>query len=105
GDGDGGEPRLEMYCNLVDRAGIDILGLINSTALPHIKAKYGAENLPGGLAGADPDYRQLALDAVKYVYEAAGDKVDIVGMGGINSADTALNMIKHGASAVAVNTA
>lgn len=105
GDGDGGEERLEMYCRLVERTGLDIIGLINTTSLERIKARYGAADLPGGLAGADPEYQQLALDSVRYVYEAVGDKVDIVGMGGINSPERALRMIKAGASAVGINTA
>ena len=105
GDGDGGEERLEVYCKLVTEEGLEVLELINTTALAHIKAKYGAAELPGGLAGADPDYHQLALRTVKYVYEAVGDKVDIIATGGVNGPEPAIAMIRFGASAVGVNTA
>ena len=105
GDGDGGEERLEMYCRLVERTGLGILSLINSTALERIKVKYMAADMPGGLAGSDPEYQQLALDSVRYLYEGVGDRVDIIGMGGVDSADQAVRMFKAGASAIGVNTA
>jgi dihydroorotate dehydrogenase len=104
GDGDGGEERLDMYARLAEATNLDYFELINTTALERIKAKYGAEKLPGGLAGADPDYQQLALNAIRYIYEAVGDKVDIIGMGGVNSPDQAFKMIKAGASAIGINT-
>lgn len=104
GDGDGGEERLDMYCRIALEAEI-ALELINTTALKQIKDKYGAGDLPGGLAGADPDYQQMAVEAVRYVYEAVGDKVDIIGMGGVNSPEQALKMIRAGASAIGINTA
>jgi dihydroorotate dehydrogenase len=47
----------------------------------------------------------LALGSVRYVYEAVGDKVDIIGMGGIDSAEQAMKMIRAGASAIGINTA
>lgn len=105
GDGDGGEERLEMYSGLAIATDLDYLELINTTSLAHIKAKYGAEDLPGGLAGADPDYQKLAVDSVKYIYEAVGDRVDIIGMGGVNSMAQAMRLIRAGASAIGINTA
>lgn len=104
GDGDGGEERLEMYCRLAQEAELDYLELINTTARTDIKAKYNASALPGGLAGADPDYQDMAASAVKYVYEAIGDKTDIIGMGGVNNAERALVLIRNGASSVGINT-
>jgi dihydroorotate dehydrogenase len=106
GDGDGGEERLEMYCKWAEyrEEAIDAFELINTTALPHIKARYGAEVLPGGLAGADEEYQQMALDAVRYVYEAVGDRMDIIATGGCNSGEQAFKFIKAGASAVGINT-
>jgi dihydroorotate dehydrogenase len=104
GDGDGGTDRLDMYCEIALRTGVN-LELINTTALRHIKEKYGAADLPGGLAGADPDYQQLAEDSVRYVFEAVGDKVDIIGMGGVNSGERAMKLVEAGASALGINTA
>ncbi len=103
-DGDGGEQRHDSIIEVLLRAEADGAELINSTALATIKSKYGVEDLPGGMAGADPDYQQMALDSVKYVYEAAGDRLAIHGMGGINSAEQNLRMIRAGASATSINT-
>ncbi len=102
GDGDGGEERMDMYCQLAIERLVNIYSFINTTAKREIKAKYGAEELPGGLAGADPDYQQMAVDTVRYVYEEVGDKVDIIGLGGVNSGRQAMKLMKVGASATAV---
>jgi dihydroorotate dehydrogenase len=107
GDADGGEERLDMYCRLTQALGIEIIELINTTALPNIKSRYGLENRPGGLAGADAEYRKMALDSVSYVYNAIGDKTDIIGVGGIGVGEVwtpPLQMIRAGASAVSVNS-
>lgn len=109
GDGDGGEKRLDSYARLVeysDKGTFDAFELINTTGLDHIKERYGLpKQFPGGLAGADPEYQQMALDAVKFVYERVGGRVDIIGVGGINSGAQALKMIEAGASALSINTA
>ncbi len=104
GDGDGGEERLDMYARLATALGIEVFELINTTGLVKIKSKYDVENLPGGLAGADEDYQQLAVDSVRYMYEAVGDKTDIIGVGGINGPERGLRMVRAGASAISINT-
>jgi dihydroorotate dehydrogenase len=103
GDGDGGEQRLETYCELIDSTGLPIISLINTTALENIKAKYGAANKPGGLSGGDPEYQQMAVDAVRFVYEAKGDKVDINAHGGIagpQANEQAIRLIRAGGSSL-----
>jgi dihydroorotate dehydrogenase len=105
GDGDGGTERLDMYCEVALQTGLSYLELINTTAIPEIKARYGAADLMGGLAGADPEYQRMAAEAVAYVYTAIGDKVDVMGMGGVNSLAQAERLIRAGASGVGVNTA
>lgn len=104
GDGDGGEERLDMYCRLAQATELNYLELINTTALPHIKGKYVSLERPGGLGGSDPDYQDLALWAVRYVYESVGDKTDIMGMGGVNSPERAMKMVRAGASGIGINT-
>lgn len=104
GDADGGLKRLDMYCRLAEATGTH-LELINTTANPGIKAKYHADGLPGGLAGADPDYQVMATQAVSYAYQQVGDKVNIIGVGGIDTPMRARAMIEAGASAVSINTA
>lgn len=102
GDADGGKDRLDMYCRLAVETGI-VLELINTTNLKKIKAKYKAEHIRGGLAGADPDYQQMAIDAIAYVYEETG--AEIIGMGGVDSGTQALKLLKVGASAIGINSA
>jgi len=103
GDADGGEKRLDIYSGLVNEFDI-IMELINSTGMPRLKAKYGAEDLPGALAGGDTEFQQMAEDAVRYVYEATGG--DIIGVGGVGvgRSDQAVRLIRAGASALSVNT-
>lgn len=105
GDADGGTDRLDMYCQLAEEGMVDAFELINTSARPDLKQKYGAEDMPGGLAGADADFRDMAVAAVRYVYEAVGDKVDIIGCGGIGQdSDQAVRLVRAGASAVGINT-
>ncbi|MDB5170357.1 MAG: dihydroorotate dehydrogenase [Candidatus Saccharibacteria bacterium] len=72
-----------------------------------LKAKYGIRwaREAGGLSGADPEYRKRATATVRHIHEEAGDKLTIIGVGGVDSAETALEKIKAGASAVQVVTA
>jgi dihydroorotate dehydrogenase len=72
-----------------------------------LKAQYGNRwaNEAGGLSGADPTFRSRATETVRHIYEAAGDKLAIIGVGGVDSAATALEKIQAGASAVQVVTA
>ena len=72
-----------------------------------LKAIYGVRwtHQDGGLSGADPGFRKRAIATVRYMYENAGDRLAIIGAGGIDSAATALNMMRAGASAVQVVTA
>jgi dihydroorotate dehydrogenase len=109
GDGDGGTARWDIYCELSRQTGCH-WELINTTGLERIKAKYGAKDVAGGLAGADPDYRKLGVDAVSYVYNQVGDKIDIIGAAGVGGPeyekgdDQAMALLRGGASAVEFNT-
>jgi dihydroorotate dehydrogenase (NAD+) catalytic subunit len=58
-------------------------------------------NIPGGLTG--PAIKPIAI---KLVWEAAkAVKIPIIGMGGIQSSDDAIEFLMAGATAVAVGTA
>lgn len=109
GHGDLGERQWEYYCRWAEYREdyFDAFELINTTRLPHIWAKYGInpDSLGGGLAGADPDYQQLALDATTYVYEAIGDRFDIITTGGINSGPQLVKALESGGSAGGINSA
>lgn len=72
-----------------------------------LKAEYGPRwgEEAGGLSGADPTYRQLATTVVRYLYEQAGDRLEIIGAGGVDTAEAVLDKLRAGASAVQVVTA
>ncbi|MDR0968324.1 MAG: dihydroorotate dehydrogenase [Holosporaceae bacterium] len=85
----------------VESAGTDAISLINTPLGMKIdikKKKPALGNVFGGLSG--PAIRPIA---VRMVYQVAGAvKVPIIGMGGITTAEDALEFIMAGASAVSV---
>jgi dihydroorotate dehydrogenase (NAD+) catalytic subunit len=88
----------------VEAGGADAISLINTITGMKIdinKKTFALANKTGGLSG--PAIHPVA---VRMVYEAAhAVKLPIIGMGGIASAEDAIEMILAGASAVAVGTA
>ncbi len=78
----------------------------NTTINPDIKAKYGERwrDEAGGLSGDDTDYRKMATEKVAYIYRETKGKIDIIGVGGVKDAQTALEKIKAGAKVVQVVT-
>ncbi len=85
-------------------SGADVLSLINTLLGMSIdinKRRPRLANVTGGLSG--PAIRPVAVRIVWQVYRATG--LPIIGMGGIMSADDAIEFMLAGASAVAVGTA
>ncbi len=78
----------------------------NTADIPEMKAKYGERwrNQPGGLSGDDIEFRRLATDNISYIYKNAGKELEVIGVGGINDVDTALEKIKAGAKALQIVT-
>ena len=87
-----------------ESGGADALSLINTITGMKIdihKRKFTLANKTGGVSG--PAIHPIA---VRMVYEAAGAvKIPVIGMGGIQSAEDAIEMILAGADAVSVGTA
>mgnify|MGYP001108919083 CR=1 FL=1 len=87
-----------------EAAGADAISLINTITGMKIdinRRKFALANKTGGLSG--PAIKPVA---VRMVYQAANAvKIPIIGMGGIASAEDALEFILAGATAVAVGTA
>ncbi len=86
-------------------AGSDGLSLINTllgTAIDVRKRKFRLANITGGLSG--PAVKPVALRCVWQVHRALPD-VPLIGMGGIMSANDAIEFLLAGATAVAVGTA
>jgi dihydroorotate dehydrogenase len=90
-----------------NEASADGLIVANTYSGSDLKAAYGPRwaNRPGGLSGADSRYRKKTTNTVKFFYEESGDTLAIIGVGAVDSADTALEKIEAGASAVQVVTA
>ncbi len=79
----------------------------NTTTNPDIKAKYGEmwKNEAGGISGDDSVYRRMATEKVAHIYRETKGAIEIIGVGGIKDAETALEKIKAGAKVVQVLTA
>lgn len=79
----------------------------NTTNNPDIKGRYGDQwrDEPGGLSGDDPVFRKMSTTAVAHIFEVAGDKLTVIGVGGVKNAETAWEKIAAGATAVQLNTA
>lgn len=86
-----------------EAAGADAISLINTITGMKIdinRRKFALANKTGGLSG--PAIKPVA---VRMVYQAANAvKIPIIGMGGIASAEDALEFIMAGATAVSVGT-
>lgn len=88
----------------VEAAGADAISLINTVAgmAIDLRARRAVfDRQVGGLSG--PAIKPVALYAVHRVYQAV--KVPLLGMGGIYSAQDALEFMLAGATAVALGTA
>lgn len=88
--------------------GADVLSLVNTftaMAIDIHKRRPRLANVTGGLSG--PAIKPIALHMVSRVYRnvTRGTKVQIVGMGGVQTWQDALEFTLAGASAVAIGTA
>lgn len=79
----------------------------NTTIRSDLKAKYGERwrDQMGGLSGDDIDFRRMATEKVAHIYRETGGKMEIIGVGGIKDAKTALEKIQAGARVIQVVTA
>jgi len=94
---------VEIASTVVD-AGADILSLVNTfpgMAIDIKKRKPILANVIGGLSG--PAIKPIALKLVHDVSNAV--KVPVIGMGGIMTANDAIEFMLAGASAVQIGTA
>ncbi|HBQ28054.1 MAG TPA: dihydroorotate dehydrogenase [Desulfotomaculum sp.] len=96
--------RIEIIAQAVAQAGADALSLINTVLGMAIDLKERRPilgNIFGGLSG--PAIKPVAIRAVWQVFEEVS--LPIIGMGGIFTAQDALEFIMAGAKAIAVGTA
>ena len=97
-------PNIALFAKAAEDAGSDALAVTNSfpaMAIDIHTRKPKLANITGGLTG--PAIKPIAI---KLVWEAAkAVKIPIIGMGGIQNADDAIEFLMAGATAVAVGTA
>jgi dihydroorotate dehydrogenase len=86
------------------QTGIAGLIIANTTSSDPIKAKYGKQGELGGLSGNDWEYRAMVQRLAAETYERAGDKLGIIRVGAISTAEHAVEAMAVGASAVQVVT-
>ena len=95
---------ISEMARAAEAGGADAVSLINTLTGMKIdihKRAFALANKTGGLSG--PAIHPIA---VRMVYEAAhAVKIPVVGMGGIASAEDAIEMILAGATAISVGTA
>ena len=95
---------ITQMAQQVEAAGADAVSLINTLLGMKIDLRRRRPflgNTVGGLSG--PAIKPVALRMVWQVYQKV--KIPIIGMGGITSAEDALEFIMAGASAIAIGTA
>ena len=95
---------IKVMAKSVEDAGADIISLINTITAMAIDIKTRRPklaNITGGLSG--PAIRPVAVRMVWEVAQAVN--IPIIGMGGIMTADDAIEFILAGASAIQVGTA
>lgn len=90
----------------VIEAGATGISAINTTLGMAIDPETGRPRIAntfGGLSG--PAIRPMAVRAVHQLHRALGPEVPIIGMGGIRTVEDAVEIIRAGASMVAIGTA
>lgn len=95
---------IAYMAQAVEAAGADAVSLINTLTGMKIdvkKRKFALANKTGGLSG--PAVHPVAVRMVYQVAQAV--KIPIIGMGGVMSAEDALELMLAGATAVSVGTA
>jgi len=97
---------IKKFARICVEAGADGLSLINTLLAMKINVEKMKPELSiktGGLSG--PAILPIAVRMVYQVYEEVGNRVPIIGVGGISKTEDALEHILAGASAVQVGTA
>lgn len=95
---------ITVMAKAAEAGGADVLSLINTLTGMKIdinRRTFAIANKTGGMSG--PAVKPVAL---RMVYETANAvKIPIIGMGGISTAEDALEFIMAGATAVSIGTA
>lgn len=91
------EDDIVPICRQLTAHGVDAIAVSNTTlARPHLRERDGKQG--GGLSGR-PLFERSTIMLAK-VHEATGGKVPLIGIGGIDSGETALAKIEAGATLI-----
>lgn len=94
---------IKTMARAVEEGGADGITMINTLTAMRIDLKTGRPLLANGTGGlSGPAIRPVAIRMIHEVYQTV--KIPIIGMGGIASAEDALEFLYAGASAVAIGT-
>ncbi|MCU0761022.1 MAG: quinone-dependent dihydroorotate dehydrogenase [Steroidobacteraceae bacterium] len=97
------EPAIAAIVGLIQRSGLDGVIATNSTVSRQYVGGLEHANEAGGLSGAP--LRHLSLHVVRQLRQRLGPAFPIIGVGGINSPQAALEMRVAGADLVQLYTA
>lgn len=96
---------LDEILEIIEKLGLDGIVAINTT-IKRDDLSIGREQIEqlgdGGLSGKPLTYR--ALETVNYIRQHTGGRLPVIGVGGIMTAEDAINMINAGATLVQVYT-
>jgi dihydroorotate dehydrogenase len=99
---------LDMILGTCIEHGISGIVDTNTTISEKLKARYGWYGQDGGVSGNDPEYRRLATERMKHITrETRGMSQPFhrIGVGAINSAESAVERLEAGAEILQVVTA
>lgn len=97
--------QIDEIIQLVFETGLDGIIATNTTTDRECLITNGAEIThigPGGLSGYP--LKKRALEVISYICKQSGNKIPVIGVGGIIEPEDAVDMIKAGASLVQVYT-
>lgn len=97
---------IDDLLGVVIDSGISGVIATNTSDNRALKRKYGVkwEGLPGGISGNDSEYRSLSTSIISHIYRTVGGKLEIIGVGGVSDAASALEKLRAGAKALQVVT-
>jgi dihydroorotate dehydrogenase len=96
-----GEDEIEAICAQLTVHGVDGIAVSNTT-LSRPGLHGGASREGGGLSGTPLFHRSTVM--LGRVYQATGGKIPLIGIGGIDSGETALAKIEAGANLIQLYT-
>ena len=97
------ETQLLNIIKVVEDTGLDGIIATNTTVeRNNLKSDYDLVNQKGGLSGAP--LKNRSTQVIKFIHKSSKGKIPIIGVGGIHSAEDALEKLDAGASLIQIYT-